>query len=653
MTSDGLKRRCGESSTASTFRTSWFRGRRVLVFDELAAHHLWLARFLVALRVEVVYISLVDRLNTAARRAELSAVGIRQVNYPSLAGYDAYSHEKILARISAEAFSAVFPPELLGRIVELFPPVVDRPNKVRALLYDMITTVFRPHAPAYALAQYYREHGCQSALWSPGNLLAALLKRYSRLPSVLNAPGVCVSILVSLLHQRLSPPASSSAPSVKGADAEVAPLDAAVLFFPHKGPMYGRLFAKDHYYSADSCSSLSKSRVCHVEVASTLGSFETPYVLERYRGHGVVPYLLQIPPLSRSPRKWLAGFKRGARIGLGPISAFLVELGLLRIAQGIAALAPFKNARLALLGYEYLFPVWLAYALQVRNVRVVATQERFMHSMFPNWTLILDDYFVYGEASRCALRKNPFAVIAKIHVVGDLRAAWLLRRPSPDAKFLAGYEHVTLVLDWHSAPDPDEDARTTTACYENNKLFYRDIIALAHLFPRSGFVIRGKDAEWLKLETFSEIRNGMEATPNIVINSDYSEPLIAYNLAAAADSIVARYTSLGDQCLAINKPVIYHEGSANNGPLVRSILDFSPYPIMVTTFDSLLAQYSRIVSEGHYLSPEDTESLADFFFSGKDAVAQAQPKILTTLERYLDRPCGDAFNICTEEKLIA
>ena len=74
---------------------------------------------------------------------------------------------------------------------------------------------------------------------------------------------------------------------------------------------------------------------------------------------------------------------------------------------------------------------------------------------------------------------------------------------------------------------------------------------------------------------------------------------------------------------------------------------------MVTTFDSLLAQYSRIVSEGRYLSPEDTKSLADFFFSGKDAVAKAQTKILTTLERYLERPRDDVVNICTKEKLIA
>jgi hypothetical protein len=644
-----LERPCEGPTMVDTLRTSWFRRRRVLVFGALAAHHVWLARLLVTLRIEVVYIFLVGSLNTVARRAELAAVGIRQVNYPALSEYDAFSHEKILARVSTDVFDAVFPPKLLNRIVELFPLVADRPNKVQALLYDVIATAFRPHAPAYALAQYYRENGCQSVLWSPGNLLAALLKRYFRLPSVLNAPGVFAGMLISLVRKV----AFSSAPSVKHADQGAAPMDAAVLFFPHKGPMYGQLFAKDHYYTADSSSSLSRSRICHVEVASTLGPLEAPEVLERYRDHGIVPYLLQVQPLSRSPRRWLASFKSGARMGLGPIGAFLVALGLLRIEQGIAALASFKNARLALLGYEYLFPVWLAYALQVRNVRVVATQERLMHSMFPNWTVILDDYFVYGEASRCALRKNRFAVIGKIHVVGDHRAAWLSRKPLPDVGFPAGYEHATLVLDWHSAPTADEDARITTACYENNKLFYRNIIALARLFPRNCFVIRGKNAEWLKLKAFSEIHDGMAATPNIVINSDYSEPLIAYSLAAAANSVVARYTSLGDQCLAISKPVIYHECSANNGPLVRSILDFVPYPVMVTTFEALVAHYSRIVSEGSYLSPEDTNHLANFFFSGKDAVAQAQAKILATLERYLEHPGDDFFNNRTEQKLVA
>jgi hypothetical protein len=150
--------------------------------------------------------------------------------------------------------------------------------------------------------------------------------------------------------------------------------------------------------------------------------------------------------------------------------------------------------------------------------------------------------------------------------------------------------------------------------HENNKLFYRDIIALARRFPRNCFVICGKDAEWLKLETFSDIRDDIAATSNIAINSDYSEPLIAYSLAAGADSVVARYTSLRDQCLAINKPVIYHDGSVNNGPLVRSVLDFSPYPVMVTTFDSLVTQYSRIVNTGGYMPPEESNGLADFFF---------------------------------------
>jgi hypothetical protein len=642
MMPSGSRQRYAKPQTPDVGENARF-GRRVLVFDTMSPCHVWMARLLVALRTEVIYISLSGSLNTLPRRAELAAVGICQVNYAALTGYDAYFQEKILARISSEAFNAVFPPVLLDRIVELFPPVADRASKVRALLYDVITTVFRPHASAYALVQYYREHGCRSALWSPGHLLAALLKRFIHLPSMLKAPGVFVGIVVNHLRLRFFRRTPSRLRSrEQDTDGEAATLDAAVLFFPHKGPMYGRLFAKDHYYSADSRSFLSKSRICHIELADALTRSETSEVMERYRDHGIAPYMLQVPPLHRSPSKWLAAFVRDARMGLGPVASCLVEVALRRVQRGIAALDAFKNARLALLGYEYLFPVWLAYALQVRNVRVVATQERLMHSMLPNWTLILDDYFVYGQASRRALRKNPFAVISKIRVVGDLRAAWLLRGVSRHAGFPVGYEHATLVLDWHSALDAADD-----------KLFYRDIIALARRFPRSCFVIRGKDAEWLKLDTFFQIRDDIAATPNIVINSDYSEPLVAYSLAAAADSIVARYTSLGDQCLAINKPVIYHDGSVNNGPLVLSILDFTPYPVMVTTFDSLVTQYSRLVSDGHYMSPEETKGLADFFFSGKDAPAHAQARILDTLERYLGRTRDGACGAGAAKKLMA
>jgi hypothetical protein len=633
----GSRHRYAKPQTPDVGKNARF-GRRVLVFATMSPCHVWIARLLVALRTEVIYISLNGSLNTLPRRAELAAIGIGQVNYAALIGYDACFQEKILARISAEAFNAVFPPVLLNRIIELFPPVADRASKVRVLLYDVITTAFRPHASAYALVQYYREHGYRSALWSPGNLLAALLKRFIHMPSVLNALGVFGGILVNHLRLRfLRHTPSGLRSGEQDTDREVAPSDAAVLFFPHKGPMYGRLFAKDHYYSANSNSFLSKPRICHLELASALAPSEIPEVMERYRDHGIAPYMLQIPPLPRSPWKWLAAFVRDARMGLGPVASCLVEVALLRVQRGIAALNAFKNARLALLGYEYLFPVWLAYALQVRNVRVVATQERLMHCMLPNWTLILDDYFVYGEASRRALRNNPFALIGEIHVVGDLRAAWLLRGVARHAGFPAGYEHATLVLDWHSVLDPADDAQRAGANYKNNKLFYHDIIALARRFPRSCFVIRGKDAEWLKLETFSGVRADIAATPNIIINSDYSEPLVAYSLAAAADSVVARYTSLGDQCLAINKPVIYHDGSVNNGPLARSILDFTPYPVMVTTFDSLVTQYSRIVSDGHYLSPEEAKGLADFFFSGKDAPAYAQARVLGTLEQHLGR----------------
>ena len=89
--------------------SGWLGRRRVLVFDALAPHHVRLARILVALRIEVIYISLSGRLNTPAQHAELAAMGIHQVNYPALTGYDAYFHEKILARISGGSLQRGFP----------------------------------------------------------------------------------------------------------------------------------------------------------------------------------------------------------------------------------------------------------------------------------------------------------------------------------------------------------------------------------------------------------------------------------------------------------------------------------------------------------------------------------------------------------------
>ena len=337
-------------------------------------------------------------------------------------------------------------------------------------------------------------------------------------------------------------------------------------------------------------------------------------IVESYRIAGVAPYVLNVHASPTDLRQWLKAFVWGWRAGLGLLGSFVLEVARRRVEQGEAALRVFSNARFALLGYEYLFPIWLAYALQSRAIRVVAAQERFFHCLLPGWPVIVDDYFVHGEAAQQRLARNEFACITRTYPAGDVRTEWLTN-PSNYEGFPSGYDHLTLVLDWPSTPDPAEDRQLHTACWANNKLFYRDIFHLAVRFPKCFFLIRGKNADWLDIPDFDDIRQEMKALSNVAVNADYSQQRIAYTLASKADSIVARFTSFIDQALAVGKPVIVHDISANGGPLVSSLVSYEPYFPLATDRETLFKLYARVVETGDVMSLVKRHEMVKHFYS--------------------------------------
>jgi hypothetical protein len=410
--------------------------------------------------------------------------------------------------------------------------------------------------------------------------------------------------------------------------------EAPVLHFPHHGLTYGKLFERDQYYSAKPGSAFARDRICHVELADALPAGEEgAWVMDGYRAAGVTPCVLNIPPSPNSVQAWLRTILAGRGQGLGFLASIVVEIARRRVTRGLTALEAFPRARVALLGYEFLFPIWLAYALQARGVRVAATQERFFHCLLPGWTIIMDDYFVQGEAARERLLKNKYACIGHIHVVGDVRSGWVTRGVRRHAGFPSGYDHATLVLDWDSTSDPVLGAELHTNSWANNKLFYRDVFDLARRYPRNFFLIRGKDTNWLNIPEFEAERAEMAALTNVAVNSDYSRPGIAYELAEAADSIVARFTSLGDQSLAAGKPVVYHDISANGGLLIGSLL--GAHPAFATTRETFISLYERVMTSGDVMSAAERSEMMRYYFARPPVTGSIKDEVLRTLEGFL------------------
>ena len=81
-----------------------------------------------------------------------------------------------------------------------------------------------------------------------------------------------------------------------------------------------------------------------------------------------------------------------------------------------------------------------------------------------------------------------------------------------------------------------------------------------------------------------------ELLDNVFIDDRYDVFDRSYLLAAMADVVVARYTSLCDQCLAAGIPVLIHEPLPNGGRLISAWHDYKPFPVLTFSFQELQEQ---------------------------------------------------------------
>ena len=73
-----------------------------------------------------------------------------------------------------------------------------------------------------------------------------------------------------------------------------------------------------------------------------------------------------------------------------------------------------------------------------------------------------------------------------------------------------------------------------------------------------------------------------------MISNNYVEFRYSYKLCANADLIIAKHTSLADECLAKGIPVIFHEYTHNTKKLVLDYPHFLPKDFICYNFEELL-----------------------------------------------------------------
>src|SRR5207247_1114874 len=93
--------------------------------------------------------------------------------------------------------------------------------------------------------------------------------------------------------------------------------------------------------------------------------------------------------------------------------------------------------------------------------------------------------------------------------------------------------------------------------------FLRDMLRMAADIPSAFIVCRFKYADWTLLPRFATIVAEIESRENLTISTEYDKPFFSYGLCAHSDLVIAKPTSLADECLAVGIPVLFHDYTHN------------------------------------------------------------------------------------------
>ncbi len=470
----------------------------------------------------------------------------------------------------------------------------------------------------------------------------------SSLLGLLGIAGALLSPLRALLPSRRGSAQAAPAgppPELPGLIRNPADFPASVLYFPHQTVSYGRLFFKDQFYSPDPDSPYHAARILHVETAPLAARHVTPDLAAFHRERDIHHAVLPMPTGGRRLRigaialvEVLRRAGLSALAGSTAIAAFLVQCrARWRFRLFDEALGAFPAARVALIGYEILAPKLLYLALDARGIRTAASQERFHAPIFfDNWNFILDTYFTGSRTISGIVNASRFKHAAHAVAVGQVRTDLLaefranLRRSEvvPESR---GYDRMAVVFDPPGVTDPDAARLMYVANTRSNIAFFRDIANLAERFPRTLFVIRSKDTRWMETEPYRDTVAMIDARPNLLVSRDYQSAAMQYRIAALADLVIAKYTSIGDECMGLGIPVLYHDYTPVLPTGASSVWDYGGIPVFVHDFGTLVERTRAALDRGHYLEPGQVERLSVLV---NDGIADG--KVRQRIRSYLD-----------------
>ena len=413
-----------------------------------------------------------------------------------------------------------------------------------------------------------------------------------------------------------------------------------VLYFPHQSIFYGDLFVKDNFYSEEIDSSFHPSNILHIELENiTITKDQLKYYKDKDISTMILPKLE-----ARKLYKYLIYIL--SEIGLKKMLLFLRKdfilscVFLLNAIKFLSTKDLIKknfNAKIVLVGYDILFPKILSLAFESLKIRTIATQERLMPTFFSHFSFSIDTYLCNSQLVFDTIKTSNDKFVNNLIPCGQIRSDTLINYKK---NITNKNERFTIVaFDYESNSDFDVNRLRVCGNWSQNIIFYKDLCSLAEEFPQVDIIIRGKNANWISIPFFKDVLNMINATSNVWIDEDYSKLNRQYKLASRSDLVIAKYTSIGDEVMALGKRVIYYDYFPNSTHYFASeYFKYNNYNVYAYSYIQLEQMVQSILNGFELLTDAEVLEL-QILINNAPADGKAKHRVMKALDTIYAETC--------------
>lgn len=513
----------------------------------------------------------------------------------------------------------IAPVPLLDALGTLYPNITGVPQKLEIAVHAAIAPQMLYKAGKVNV--WARENpGARHILVdiSPDGFYIPELERNVRLlviPVDVAAKGFSkmIHLFRCLLPKRRSPGGAPACPPVNRTQPDKS---SRVALVTHHGLSYGNLFPKYIFYSPRAESDLHEERLLHID----------------YCGWNNPSEKLTWVCMGNHQQSWAANARSAvAALGKGilHIRRFRHILGLIILVRSYVIFRSFSvkldaypDLKLALIDYEILCPNELLMAFESKGVQTVAVQERFF-TTFSNLlgSTILTDYLCHSQFTADVMERSPLYSVGRYVPVGQYRSDKLLEaKQSPPPEILRAPlkdgKKIITALGFHAVKEWQNARSELYTNWKAHKQFLNDMIRLSEEIPDVFIILRYKFTDWTDMPAFAEEIEKIRTSENITISTDYDRFFVSYELCAHSDLVIAKPTSIADECLSVGIPVLFHDYTHNADRLISVAFDYGPARIMCHSYDEIKNKARIILSGTPNEMTRDYDYLVQEVFGG-------------------------------------